>query len=247
MIDFPGKKRLVSLRKKRNRYAENMFVAEGEKIVGELLLSKEVVPVIVYIREDKWVEKFDENKLFVRVNEKKFRQISTLETSQGWLGVFKMPNYVTKPMQLTFPVLVFDSIRDPGNLGTIIRTADWFGIDTIVCSKDSVDVFSPKVVQSSMGAVVRVKVYYTDLEVFFKSRSEVPLYAFTMNGNNVFNFKIPEQSFLLFGNESRGISEKLLTFATKKITIPNFSKKRNKIESLNVAVSASIVMALSKK
>jgi TrmH family RNA methyltransferase len=241
-----GKKLIVKLLKTKNRYHYGMFVAEGAKIVNELLKSNELDVVNVFVREDLWMDEFSDKKKFIKTSKTDFAKISNLETAQGWLAVFKMPSYVNKPMEINFPALVFDTIQDPGNLGTVIRTADWFGIDTIICSKGSVDVFSSKVVQASMGAVARIKVYYTDLEAFFKKFNTIPVYAMTMDGSNIYEEKFPAKAFFLFGNESKGINRNLYTYVTKKITIPNFSNKQYKTESLNVAVSASITMALTK-
>ncbi len=241
-----GKKLISKLLKKKIRYEEGLFVAEGKKIVSELLASGEVGAVAVYIREDNWEKQYEGKNLFHKVSEKDFKKISSLETSQGWLGVFRMPEYVNKPMKITWPALVFDTIQDPGNLGTIIRTADWFGIDTIVCSTNSADIFSPKVVQASMGAIARVKVYYTELEHLFEQYPEVQVLAMAMDGENIYKTDLPEKAFYLFGNESKGINKNLYRYATQKLTIPNFSDKPYKTESLNVAVSAAITMSLTK-
>ncbi len=241
-----GKKLISKLLKKKIRYEKRLFIAEGEKIVKELLASGEVQPVAVYTREDQWESQYEKSNLFHKIPDKDFKKITHLETSQGWLGIFRMPEYVNKPIQITYPALVFDTIQDPGNLGTIIRTADWFGIETIVCSPNSVDVFSSKVVQASMGAIARVRVYYEELESFFAKYSGIPVFAMAMDGENIYETDLPKKAFYLFGNESKGINKHLYRYATKKLTIPNFSNKPYKTESLNVAVSVAITVALTK-
>jgi len=240
------KKLVTNLRKKSIRYKSKLFVAEGFKIVDEFLNSRSVEVLKVYIREDKWSEKYDSDNLFEKVSTKDFKKISSLETAQGILAVVKMPAYVDKPQQINFPAIVLENISDPGNLGTIIRTADWFGIDTVICSQGSVDVFSPKTVQASMGAVARVKVYYENMQDFFAARKE-PVYALSMHGDNIYETPLKNDAFYLFGSEAHGISTDILKFANKKLTIPNFSKNAEKTESLNLAMSVGITLALMKR
>ncbi len=234
------------LKKKKKREEYGLFVAEGKKIVFELLKSGELEVVAVFVREDVWQYDFELNAIFQKVNIKDFKRISSLETAQGFLAVVKMPTYINDDIILSYPVIALDRIQDPGNLGTIIRTADWFGIDTVVCSKGSVDVFSPKVVQASMGAIARVRVYYMDLYEFIDNQINkgFPVYAMVMNGENVYEKHLESHAIYLFGNESKGISKELFTHKVLPTTIPNFSNKKHKSESLNVSVSVSVIMTL---
>ena len=134
---------------------------------------------------------------------------------------------------------MLDTIQDPGNLGTILRTADWFGIKRIVCSPDTVDVFSPKVIQSAMGSIIRVELIYTDLDEFIKENPEIPVYATSLDGEDLKNKIQLSDAFLLMGNESRGISPALEHLASKRIRIP----RKGGAESLNVAVATGIVLS----
>ncbi len=242
-----NKNLIPKLLKKKNRYENKLFVAEGHKIVNELVKSGELEVLKIFVREDKWDNTFDNNPLYEKTSEKDFKKISSLETAQGILAVAKMPDYVDKPLSLSLPAIVLDTIQDPGNLGTILRTADWFGIDTIVCNKGSVDVFSPKTVQASMGAVARVKVYYLDLDKFFSENKNIPVYGMVMDGNDIYKTTLQENAFYLFGNEAHGIDKSYYKYITSKLTIPNFSSKPFKTESLNVAMSVGITLALMKK
>ena len=138
--------------------------------------------------------------------------------------------------------LALDFIQDPGNLGTILRIADWFGINTVICSENTVDVFNPKVVQASMGAIFRIKTTYTNLENFLleASKSQIPVYGTFMDGNNIYTESLTKNGIIVLGNEGNGISESTSRLVTRRIAIPTFSTNPNKAESLNVAIAASI-------
>jgi TrmH family RNA methyltransferase len=239
-----NKKLIPKLLHKKNRYEKKLFVAEGHKIVNELVKTSELEILKIFVREDKWELSYEGNTIYEKVPEKDFKKISSLETAQGILAVVKIPSYVDNPVSLSYPAIVLDTIQNPGNLGTIIRTADWFGIETIICNTGSVDVFSPKVVQASMGAVARVKVFYKDLDDFFKENRDIPVYGMVMNGKNIYKTSLEEKAFYLFGNESRGINKSYYKYISEKLTIPNFSNNKVKTESLNVAMSVGITLAL---
>jgi TrmH family RNA methyltransferase len=178
-------------------------------------------------------------------------RISALSTANEVIAVCEIPGYDLNALnadslkgKLT---LVLDDIKDPGNLGTIIRIADWFGIENIVCSNETVDSFNPKVVQATMGSVSRIKVYYADLEEFLKvqsSKLKVPVYGALLEGKNIYNEKLSSEGFIVIGNESRGISESIQALITDKISIPSFSHYKSnggEAESLNAAIATSII------
>jgi TrmH family RNA methyltransferase len=238
-------KLIKSLSSKKNRDDEALFVAEGTKIVSELIESAfEVVSVFA-------IESFFANHKLPNsieqqiITDDELKQISFLTTPNQALALVKIPKREFDISILNSNlVLAYDEIQDPGNLGSVIRTAEWFGINHIICSHNSVDVFNSKVVQATMGAISRVEVFYVDLEELFKSISDknIPIYGTLLNGNNIYTEKLSETGIILFGNESKGISPKLEKFVTKKIKIPASSK--NKTESLNVSIASGIVCAV---
>jgi TrmH family RNA methyltransferase len=235
-------KYIQTLGHKKFRDADGVFVAEGPKIVNELLQSGNLRLVQCFATES-WLlsqEGFidGQEKLFIRIDEKDLERISFHSTPNQVLAVFTKPvfNLYQKPDGLT---LLLDTIQDPGNLGTILRTADWFGVKRIVCSKETVDVFNPKVVQSAMGSLIRVEVIYTDLEEYIKANKDIPVYASSLEGEDLNEKLSLANALLLMGNESRGISPALESLASKKIRIP----RRGGAESLNVAVAAGILLS----
>jgi TrmH family RNA methyltransferase len=167
------------------------------------------------------------------------QRISALTTPNQVLAVFKKPLFPPPEMQGRIN-LVLDNIQDPGNMGTIIRIADWFGLQNIICSEDSVDAFNSKVVQSTMGSISRVQVLYTPLKSFFRAHPAIPVYVTALNGTAVFGMNRISEGFIIIGNESKGISEELLQeLKCERITIP----KKGKAESLNAAVATGIVLS----
>ena len=181
--------------------------------------------------------KLSQNIKLYEISQPELSKISTLSTPQALLAIIKIPKseeLTTKSLKGSFS-LALDNIQDPGNLGTIIRTADWFGLKYIICSTDTVDVYNPKVVQASMGSLARVKVIYTDLEDFLKN-TELPIFGALLDGISVYKTDFGNEGILLLGNEGNGISNDLLKLITFPVTIPRFGRA----ESLNVAISASI-------
>jgi RNA methyltransferase, TrmH family len=235
-------KYIQSLGHKKFRDAEGVFVAEGPKIVQEFLQSDLLRLVQCFATPD-WLishEGVNEGKkqLFIEISEKELERISFHGSPNQVLAVFTKPvfNKQIIPNGLT---LLLDKIQDPGNLGTILRTSDWFGVTRIVCSEDTADVFNPKVVQSAMGSVIRVEMIYTDLEEYIKSNPGIPVYAASLNGD-IIDEKIKRTDImLLIGNESRGISPVLESLATKCLRIPG----KGGAESLNVAVATGILLS----
>jgi RNA methyltransferase, TrmH family len=235
-------KYIQSLGHKKFRDAEGVFVAEGPKIVGEFLQSGMLRLVNCFATPDWLVShegvKEGRKQLFNEINEKELERISFHSTPNQVLAVFAKPvfNKPIKPKGLT---LLLDKIQDPGNLGTILRTADWFGVTRIVCSEDTTDVFNPKVVQSAMGSLIRVEMIYTNLEDYIKANPDIPVYAGSLNGDIVDEKIKLSNIMLLIGNESKGVSSALESLATKRVRIPGIGGA----ESLNAAVAAGILLS----
>jgi RNA methyltransferase, TrmH family len=236
-------KYIQSLHQKKFRDKENVFIAEGPKLIGELLQSSALVCTALYATAE-WYAAFEhitEGAAIPSCLVKDFEleKISALATPHMVLGVFKKP--VARPPADTGNniILALDTIQDPGNMGTIIRLADWFGIKDIVCSQDSADAFSPKAVQSTMASIARVNIFYTDLSDWLSRQKKETLYAATLDGKNVTQMKPINQGVIIIGNEANGIHKKNLDMAAEKITIPKFGKA----ESLNAAVAAGIILS----
>ena len=226
-------KLVVSLKQKKCRTRHGLFVAEGEKMVWELLEAG-IRPYGVFV--DGTPGTMDLGKV-QRVEGDALKAMSSLKTPNRVLGVFYMP-----PTPETAEgdwVLALDAVRDPGNLGTIIRLCDWFGISQLVCSPDTVDCYNPKVLQATMGSIARVGVRYTDLAEFL-DKSPLPVFAAVMDGNPVQGREFPERGVLLMGNEAHGISPELQASIGERITIPQYG--RQSAESLNVATATAILL-----
>jgi RNA methyltransferase, TrmH family len=235
-------KYIQSLGHKKFRDAEGVFVAEGPKIVSEFLQTGMLRLVNCFATPD-WLalhEGINEGRkqLFNEINEKELERISFHSTPNQVLAIFAKPvfNKTIKPRGLT---LLLDKIQDPGNLGTILRTADWFGVTRIVCSEDTTDVFNPKVVQSAMGSLIRVEMIYTNLEEYIKLNPDIPVYASSLNGDTMDEKIKLTNIMLLIGNESKGVNPALESLATKSIRIPGIGGA----ESLNVAVATGILLS----
>jgi RNA methyltransferase, TrmH family len=232
-------KYIQSLGHKKLRDAEQVFVAEGPKLINELLSAPNVRPVAVYAL-DSFAARHPQVPAFSIISEAELERISSLNTPNEAVGIFSMPSF-EQPVFRGRMSLMLEGIQDPGNLGSIIRSADWFGLNTIICSHDTADVFNSKVVQSTMGSISRVQVIYADLEVFIGSNPDLPpLYATTLDGENIYQMKTPAEAVLIIGNESRGVSAALLKHASHRLTIP----RKGKAESLNAGVAAGVVLAV---
>ena len=233
-------KYIQSLGHKKPRDEAGAFIAEGPKLVKELLESApDAIEEIYALKE--WIE---ENKKLltkntvVEISDQELERISQLSTPNKVLAVVKKFDVGEKIITKEKIILALDTMQDPGNLGTIIRTADWFGIEQIVCSKDCADVYNPKVVQATMGSIARVKVFYVDLEKWLAQQKDICIYAAVLEGQDVITMKKINEGIILIGNESKGISDEILKLANVKITIP----KKGKAESLNAAVAAGVVL-----
>lgn len=234
MLTNNDTKLINSLVKKKFRQKYNKFVVEGVKNIKEVLNSSIYIEKI-YSIDDTFDDFPSKNVL---ITERELKKISQLVTPNTALAVCEIPP--KKNIQKNGFIIALDDIRDPGNLGTIIRMADWFGIQQIVCSKETVDLYNPKVIQSTMGSFIRVQINYTDLEQFFETYSHSILGTF-MDGDNLYKTTLPENAVLLMGNEANGISEKLESFVTQRLSIPRMGKLQQ-TESLNVAMATSIIL-----
>jgi len=243
----------TSLRNKKYREIHNKFLAEGEKITLDILSSSSRLFKIHSLVATPEFLKSHPSSVFrgipeiVEASESSLEKISSLNTPNKAILVCEIPSYAPDFKAISGGLSLFlDDIRDPGNLGTIMRTADWFGIHHIFCSKESVDVYNPKVVQSTMGALCRVKVFYIDTAELIKEARKpgsFPIIGTLLEGENIFTCDLPSRGMIVLGNESRGISEKLQERLDLRLTIPSKSGATEISESLNVASAAAIVMA----
>jgi TrmH family RNA methyltransferase len=224
-----------------------MFVAEGEKIVFDLLKTKMKLVTLYFTAEGAALLKgFPNPEKHVQLTTKEMERISAFKTPSSLLALFEIPSYQdAEPPIFKGLSLVLDGLQDPGNLGTIIRLADWFGIGQIFCSENCVDNYNPKCIQSTMGAIARVRVDYLDLPTLLKEagNQNVPVYGTYMDGENLYKTELSSQALVVMGSEGKGISPELSVYLTKKISIPAFPEGNRELESLNVAVSAAIVCA----
>ena len=237
MISKNQIKLIKSLQQKKHRKLYQLFIAEGVKVIQELLNSNyELVELFTTQELFPNVEKSKTNF----ISEAELKSISALVTPNECLAVFIIPEKVEVDYFETTQIAL-DDIRDPGNLGTIIRLADWFGIQNIVCSEETVDVYNPKVIQSTMGSIARVNVMYCDLKSYLLN-VEVPVYGTLLEGKNIYAEKLRQPSIIVLGNESNGISQEIQRLITHKITIPRFGTLQQ-TESLNVATATAIVLS----
>lgn len=230
-------KYIQSLGHKKLRDSEDVFVAEGPKLVNELLQAHNVKPVAVYATEG-FADKHPHLKALVHIKKPELERISSLSAPNEVVGIFTKPTFPTPNFRDSF-ILMLDGIQDPGNLGTIIRTADWFGVKMIVCSPDCADQFNSKVVQSTMGSIARVHVMYSDLISVITHEPLPPIYAATLDGKHLHTYGTLGKGVLIIGNESKGISDEVLAYATHRIAIP----RKGEAESLNAAVATGILLS----
>ena len=225
-------KNITRLKQKKYRQQEGLFIAEGGKVIKEFLNSTfKLVDLFT-------TETFNvENESII--SEADLKKISCLTTPNTALAIFKMPD--AKALKNEGLILALDDIRDPGNLGTIIRLCDWFGIKQLVCSLKTVDCYNPKVVQATMGSLTRVKIVYTDLSAYLKAIN-LPVFGAFMDGKNVYQTNLPKAGILVLGNEANGISSIIETCVTDKISIPRFGDLQA-TESLNVATAGAILLS----
>lgn len=226
-------KLIHSLELKKNRKREGLFVAEGPKVVGDLLQAGYKVRMLFATVEYPQAE---------RITEEELHKISFLQHPQEVLAVFEIPQRPSlKEKMCGSLTLALDGIQDPGNLGTIIRIADWFGISTIYCSPDTADAYNPKVVQATMGSLAHVQVIYTDfLEFVNQLPPSYPVYGTLLDGENIYEQELTNEGIIIMGNEGNGISPEVRKYITKGLLIPNFHSDGLCAESLNVAIATAI-------
>ncbi len=238
-------KLIKSLDLKKNRSITGLFIAEGKKLVFDLLKSdieaselfctRQIASEITNYKYDLKVEIVDKNEL---------ARISFLKTTPEIVAVFKIPKSEIDWNEIKGDLtLVLDAIQDPGNLGTIVRLADWFGIRNVICSEECADLYNPKVVQSTMGAFARVKVHYVSLPEFMSQakQSNIPIYGTFLEGENLYKCDLTPNGLVVMGNEGNGISENIASFISRKLNIPSYPTGVATSESLNVAIATSVI------
>tara|TARA_B100001758_G_scaffold227423_1_gene220850 strand:+ start:862 stop:1581 length:720 start_codon:yes stop_codon:yes gene_type:complete len=225
---------IKGLSSKKNRIEHQCFIVEGEKSVLELLMSD--FEIIDLYAVDSFIKESDFAEITLITNNE-LAQISSLKSPNKVLAVVKIPQAIEANRKGV--IIVLDSVNDPGNLGTIIRLCDWFGVQQIICSEDTVDMFNPKVVQASMGSLFRTNIFYTSLKNYLKE-VETPIFGTFTDGSNIKDLdKLPEDVHLIFGNESNGISEEVTSLVTNRVAVKNIGLKT---ESLNVAMATAIFL-----
>lgn len=242
-------KYINSLKLKKFRDQHNQFIAEGEKLVSEILKSS--FNIITLIATDEFLsgqENLIKDKKInevIEVRDKDLERISALKSTNNVLAVVNIPIIENDINDISNTLsLLLEDIRDPGNLGTIIRIADWFGISNLFCTHECVDVYNPKVIQATMGSVCRVKVHYIDPEPILsevKKIKDFHVYGTFMEGRNIYEADLDSKGIIILGNESRGISDNIAGYVTDRLVIPNYKDLQDTSESLNVAVAAGIV------
>ncbi|OOV19834.1 RNA methyltransferase [Flavobacterium sp. LM4] len=240
MISKNQIKLISGLHQKKQRFANQLFFAEGIKVIQELLQSNFELEHLFTTQNDFETVAFSKR---VSITEQELKKISALSTPNTCLAVFKIP--AENPIIDSGLIVALDDIRDPGNLGTILRLCDWFGIQQIICSKETVDIYNPKVVQATMGSITRVNVNYVDLKSFI-TNAKLPVFGTFMNGENIYQSVLPQNGIIIMGNEANGISAEIEKMVTSRLTIPRFGTLQ-KTESLNVATATAIVLSEFKR
>ena len=233
-------KLIASLHQKKQRSANQLFFAEGVKVIQELLQSNFELEHL-YTTQDDFEEVISSKRTLI--NDSELKKISTLSTPNSCLAVFKIP--AENKIIDSGLIVALDDIRDPGNLGTILRLCDWFGIQQIICSKETVDIYNPKVVQATMGSIARVNVNYLDLKDFL-TQIDLPVFGTFMNGDNIYQTTLPQNGIIIMGNEANGINAEIEKIITNRLTIPRFGDLQ-KTESLNVATATAIILSEFKR
>ncbi len=236
MVSKSQIKLITSLEQKKHRSKTGLFVVEGKKGIEEVLKSNFQLHSL-YTTQDIFKAPKDKTHL---ISEADLKKISKLKTAQIGVAVFNIPAETN--ISLSGLVVALDGIRDPGNLGTIIRLCDWFGVASLICSLDTVDCYNSKVIQATMGSITRVKVHYVDLPEFLKENNSHTKVGTFLEGENVFITDLPHDCIIILGNEANGISDSIEELVDRKVNIPQFSKVKN-TESLNVATATSILLS----
>ena len=243
-------KYIRSLEHKKYRSATSSFVAEGYKVVADLI---KVFPCKCLVATSEWL---DHNTSVLaslhtaeteicNVTEEELRKVSFQDAPQQVLAVFQQPQWAADINQIAQHnlCLALDDVQNPGNMGTIVRLADWFGIEHIFCSRNSADIYNPKTIQATMGAVARVQVHYVDLPMVLASvdRDAIPVYGTSLHGDSIYTKPLTGHGIIIMGNEGKGVSSSANAFVTEQLYIPNYPQGRSTSESLNVAIATAIV------
>ena len=229
-------KLIQKLHHKKYRNELNLFIVEGKKSINEFLQAGYTPQLLIA------TEAFTTSVpqyLITPVSKDELRKVSTLQNPDEGLAVFEQPKH--KGILQEGVIVALDNVQDPGNLGTIIRLCDWFGVETLLCNTQTVDCYNPKVVQASMGSLTRVAVHYLDLAAFLTTTA-LPVYTMDLEGENLYTATFPKDCILILGNEANGISSEVRALSNEVITIPRFSKHQ-RTESLNVAMAGAIILS----
>ena len=229
-------KLIQKLHQKKYRNELNLFIVEGKKSINEFLQAGYTPQLLIA------TEAFTTNvpqHLITPVSKDELRKVSALQNPDEGLAVFEQPKH--KGILQEGVIVALDNVQDPGNLGTIIRLCDWFGVETLLCNTQTVDCYNPKVVQASMGSLTRVAVHYLDLAAFLTTTA-LPVYTMDLEGENLYTATFPKDCILILGNEANGISSEVRALSNEVITIPRFSKHQ-RTESLNVAMAGAIILS----
>ncbi|MDP4277743.1 MAG: RNA methyltransferase [Bacteroidota bacterium] len=240
MLNKATQKWIRSLEQKKYRQELGLFLAEGNKLTEDLL---SLLPCRLLVATQAWSAAHEQIKVNERIvtDQETLNHLSLLKHPQEVLGVFEIPDYSIQPQDLNGKIsLALDNIQDPGNLGTILRIADWFGIDQVICSIGTADAFNPKTVQATMGAIGRIKLCYTDL-CSFLSQTTLPIFGTFLEGKIIYDCPLPAEGIIVMGNEGNGISAEVASLVTEKLFIPDFPAGKSGSESLNVSVATAIV------
>ncbi len=234
-------KLINSLKQSKSRRKTGLFIVEGPKMVSELV-KYEHFKILFIAANRNWINSHSEiEELTIKeISEKALQKLSNFSTANEVLAVVEIPEYLDFTPNKNSLYLVLDGIQDPGNLGSIIRTSEWFGITDIFCSFDTVDCFNPKVVQATMGSLFRIKCHYLDIPSFLNKQT-FPIYGTLLNGKNIYADKLMPEGFIVIGNESKGISQDVQNVITNPLFIPSYGL--SKAESLNASIAAAIVCA----
>lgn len=236
-------KLITSLEQKKYRKESGLFVAEGGKTVNDLIDCGLVAEKVIATREWLDTHKLHGSHNVIEVTEEELRRASFLRAPQGVLALFRQPSHtLDHEAPARRLCLALDNVQDPGNLGTIVRLADWFGIEEVYCSTGSADIYNPKCIQATMGAVGRVKVFYTELPEFLsKIKENAPVYGTFLDGEDLYDKQLGTNGIILMGNEGNGISKECAQHVNERLFIPNYPAGRETSESLNVSTATAII------
>ena len=242
MISKNKIKYIRSLELKKNRNKEGKFVAEGFKVVDDLLALQ---PADLIVATGEWLrgKHFGAETEVIEVTDEELKKVSFLQHPQQVLAVFRQATSGDYSINTSELSLALDGVQDPGNLGTIIRVADWFGVGAIWCSPDTADCWNPKVIQATMGSIARVAIHYAPLVPLIDALDkDCPVYTTQLDGENIYETTLKPHGVIVMGNEGNGVTEEVRRRATRPLLIPNFPQGRTTAESLNVAIATALVL-----